>query len=136
MLHWTRAIAPPMTHFRLCDMLFPNRKQLGDPIIPKFQFIYHGCKTPETPEEAEKVLAAWMAWIGGAGTAIIEPGNPVGMSKTLTAAGVTNDGGANPASGHAMVDVADMDAAIAIGPIRTDGRSVEVAQVHEMQRSI
>jgi hypothetical protein len=103
--------------------------------MPKFLFVYHGGTTPETPEDGEKVMAQWMAWIGGAGAAMIDPGNPVGMSKTVTSDGVADNGGANPASGHAMVEVADMDAAVAIAkgcPIIADGGSVEVAQVHEM----
>lgn len=35
--------------------------------MPKFMFIYHGGSAPESPEEGEKVMAAWDAWMSGMG---------------------------------------------------------------------
>jgi hypothetical protein len=104
--------------------------------MPQFVFAYHGGKTPETPEEGAEVMAAWQAWMGGAGDAFTTPGAPVGMSKTVSAAGVADDGGANPLSGYSVVEVADMDAALALAkgcPMVVSGTgTVEVAEVHEM----
>ena len=103
--------------------------------MPKFIFAYHGGKAPADPAEAEKVMAAWQGWYGGMGAAIADGGAPVGMSKTVTAGGVADDGGANPLSGYTVVEVADMDAALTLAkgcPILTDGGSVEVAECMEM----
>jgi len=104
--------------------------------MPQFIFAYHGGKTPETQEEGAQVMAAWRDWMGGMGDALVQPGNPVGMSRTVDASGVTDNGGANPVSGYSVVDVADMDAAIAMAkgcPMVVDGSgSVEVAETHEM----
>ncbi|MFT7593116.1 MAG: hypothetical protein ACI8R4_000428 [Paracoccaceae bacterium] len=104
--------------------------------MPHFIFAYHGGKTPETPEDGAQVMAAWGEWMGGLGDALVQPGAPVGMSKTVNAAGVTDDGGANPLSGYSVVDAADMAAAIAMAkgsPIVVDGSgSVEVAEVIKM----
>lgn len=104
--------------------------------MTQFIFAYHGGKTPETPEDNEKVMAAWGAWFGNLGDAIVQPGAPLGMSKTVSGTGVTNDGGANPISGYSVVNAADMDAAVTMAkdcPMVVDGSgSVEVAELFEM----
>ena len=46
-----------------------------------------------TPEEGAKVMAQWEAWFKEMGDAVVNPGNPVGMSKTVSGSGVTDDGG-------------------------------------------
>lgn len=104
--------------------------------MPDFMFAYHGGAAPETPEEGAKIMAAWTNWFGDMGDAVVIPGNPVGQSKTVTSAGVTDDGGANPVSGYTVVKAADFDAAIAMAkgcPMVVSGNgSVEVAEVVEM----
>lgn len=103
--------------------------------MPKFMFIYHGGSAPETPEEIDRVMAAWTAWFKGMGEAVVDMGNPAGLSKTVSAEGVANHGGANPVSGYSLVTAADEAAAIALArccPIIADGGSVEVAQAMEM----
>ncbi|WP_321830713.1 hypothetical protein [Thalassovita sp.] len=103
--------------------------------MPKFMFIYHGGSAPESPEEGAKVMAAWTAWLEGMGSAVVDMGNPAGPSKTVSASGVTDDGGANPVSGYTLVTAADHDAAVGMArgcPILSDGGSVEVAEAMEM----
>ena len=104
--------------------------------MPKFVFAYHGGGMPDTPEESAKLMAAWQAWMGGLGAAIVDGGAPVGMSKTVSAGGVVDNGGANPLSGYTIVEAADMDAAVSMAqgcPILDSGNgTVEVAPVMEM----
>lgn len=104
--------------------------------MPKFVFAYHGGSMPESPEEGQKVMAAWGAWFENLGAAIADPGAPVGMSKTVSADGVADNGGANPLSGYTVVEAADMDAAIEMAkgcPMLEGGSgTVEVAEVVEM----
>ncbi|MGR3712036.1 MAG: YciI family protein [Shimia sp.] len=104
--------------------------------MPKFMLIYHGGGRPETPEEGEKVMAAWMKWMEGIGADLVDGGNPAGMSKTVSADGITDDGGPNPVSGYSLVNAADMDAACAIAkgcPILEGGSgTVEVAEAMDM----
>lgn len=104
--------------------------------MPKYMMIYHGGGRPETPEEGEKVMAAWMAWMGGIGENLVDGGNPAGMSKTVTATGVEDNGGTNPVSGYTLINAADMDAAIGIAkgcPILEGGQgTVEIAEAMEM----
>ncbi len=104
--------------------------------MPKFMLVYHGGSTPESPEEGEKVMAKWMAWLQGMGDAVVDGGNPVGVSKTVLAGSVEDNGGSNPVSGYSMVQADSIDAACELAkgcPILEDADgSVEVAEIHEM----
>lgn len=104
--------------------------------MSKFLFVYHGGSRPESQEEIDKTMAAWGKWMTDNGPALLIPGNPVGMSKTVSGSGTSDGGGANPASGYTVIEAADMDAACAIAssnPMVMDGSgSVEVAEIHEM----
>ena len=90
---------------------------------------------PDTPEEGAKVMAQWQAWLGGLGDAVVNPGNPVGQSYTVSASGVEDNGGANPASGFSIVTAASLDDALAMAkgcPHLLAQGSVEVAEMIEL----
>lgn len=102
--------------------------------MPNFFLAYHGGRMPETPEEGEKLMQKWRDWMGGLGDALVNPGNPVGKSKTLSSDGVADDGGPNPLAGFSIVAADDIEAAIAMakGCPHLDGGTIEVAEVVEM----
>jgi hypothetical protein len=103
--------------------------------MPKFVYAYHGGKKPETDEEMGQVMTAWKNWLGGLGPAVIDGGNPVGMSKTVTAGGVEDNGGANPLSGYGLVEAKDLDQAVEMAkgcPILQNNGTVEVAEAIDM----
>lgn len=104
--------------------------------MPDFMLAYHGGKAPETPEEGAKAMAAWEAWFKDIGEDVVNPGNPVGMSKTVSATGVEDNGGSNPLSGFTIIRAADIDAACKIAaacPMVADGSgTAEVAPIVEM----
>ncbi|MEM6511743.1 MAG: hypothetical protein AAF660_01915 [Pseudomonadota bacterium] len=104
--------------------------------MPKYLFVYHGGENPETEEEVARVLDDWGQWMGGMGAAVIDGGNPVGLSKTVTPDGTVHDnGGANPASGYGIFDASDEADAIAKAkgcPILEAGGSVELAPIIDM----
>lgn len=104
--------------------------------MPDFIFAYHGGKTPETQEAGQKAMAAWMAWFEGMGAAVKLPGNPVGLSKTVTDTGILDNGGANPISGYSVVSAANIGTACDMAkgcPMVVDGSgSVEVAEIIDM----
>jgi hypothetical protein len=104
--------------------------------MPQFIFAYHGGKAAEIPEEEEKEMAAWMAWFQEMGDAVAIPGNPVGKSKTVSAAAITDDGGSNPISGYTVVTADTIEEACEMAkgcPSVTDGTgTIEVAEIIEM----
>lgn len=103
--------------------------------MPNYIFAYHGGGKPESPEEGQKVMAAWMAWYESMGTAVADGGAPVGMSKTVTASGIEDNGGSNPLSGFTLVTADSIEAATELAkgcPILQDGGTVEVAEALKM----
>ena len=102
--------------------------------MPQFIYAYHGGKMPETQEEGAKLMARWETWLGGLGDSVVNPGNPVGMSKTIGAEGVTDDGGSNPLSGFSILQADSIEAAIKLseGCPHLDHGTIEVAEIIEM----
>jgi hypothetical protein len=91
---------------------------------------------PETEAEIAAEMHRWSEWMKGLGDALVDPGNPVGMSKTVSIDGVADNGGANPVSGYSLVMADNMNATLAMAagcPMVTQGHgSIEVAETHDM----
>lgn len=103
--------------------------------MPDYIIAYHGGNKPESPEEGEKNMAKWKAWVEDLGDAVVNPGTPLGKSKTVSSSGVTDDGGPNPLSGFSMVKAGSMDEALEMAkacPFLETGGTLEVAEVMEM----
>jgi hypothetical protein len=104
--------------------------------MAKYLFVYHGGKNPETEAEVTEVINSWGEWMGGMGAAVIDGGNPVGMSSTVNSDGsVSDNGGANPASGYGLFEAPDLSDALekAKGcPILSSGGTIEVAEAIDM----
>lgn len=103
--------------------------------MAKYLFVYHGGENPETEEEVAKVMDDWGSWLGGMGAAVIDGGNPVGMSSTVNPDGSVSDSGANPVSGYGLFEASNLDDALAKArgcPILKDGGSVEIAECIDM----
>ena len=104
--------------------------------MPKFIFAYHGsAKKPANDQEAADGMAKWKQWFNEYGESVVDPGSPVGMSKTVSADGSVEDhGGANPLAGYMVIKAEDMDAALDIAkncPM-PEGGTMEVAEIIEM----
>ena len=102
--------------------------------MPNFVFAYHGGRKPESPEEGAKLMAAWKAWLVGLGDAVVNPGTPLGMSKTVSSSGVSDDGGSNPLMGFSIVKADSMDAALEMAQAcpHLEIGTIEVAEAKEM----
>ena len=71
--------------------------------MTKYVLLYQGGAMPQTPEEGEKTMAAWMAWFGRAGSAVLDMGNAFGPATALGA--TLPDSGTN---GYSTVEAADL----------------------------
>ncbi|SMC93154.1 YciI family protein [Primorskyibacter flagellatus] len=103
--------------------------------MPNFIFAFHGGKMPETEEEGAAAMAAWEEWYKDMGDAVADPGNPVGMSMTVSSGSVDDNGGSNPLSGYTIVTADSPEAACEMAkgcPMLKDGGTVEVAPIIEM----
>jgi hypothetical protein len=103
--------------------------------MSEYIIAYHGGKKPESPEDGARHMAKWKAWVSDLGDAVVNPGTPLGPSKTVSSDGVADDGGPNPLSGFSIVRADSMDAAIDMAkacPTLDLGGTLEVAQVMKM----
>jgi len=102
--------------------------------MSKFVYIYHGNEKPESAEAGAALMARWGAWMESVGAAMVNPGAPVGMSKTLSSNGVADNGGSNPISGYSIVEADSFDAAVEIakGCPHLDIGTIEVAEEMSM----
>lgn len=87
-----------------------------------------GAGMAQTDAEREAAMAAWGAWFGELGSAVVEVGAPVGPSTSVTTAG--SDGAARSGLGGYSVIAADsLDAAAALVakcPVLAAGGKVDV----------
>lgn len=104
--------------------------------MAKYLFVYHGGSKPESEAEVKQVMDAWGQWFASMGSDVIDGGNPVGVSTTVNSDGsVTDNGGANPASGYSLIEARDVDDAVAKArgcPILEAGGSIELAEAFDM----
>ena len=63
-----------------------------------------------TPEEAQLGLQAWIDWAAELGPALVDPGQPLGQSRTVTAEGVSQ--GDTDVIGMSIIEAPSMDAAL------------------------
>lgn len=99
-----------------------------------YVFAYHMERKPETPEEGAELMQKWTAWVSEMGDALINPGSPLGMSKTVSSDGVADNGGSNPLAGYSVVRADTMDAALELakGCPHLEIGTIEVAEVMSM----
>ncbi|MBL4645179.1 MAG: hypothetical protein JKY99_01835 [Rhizobiales bacterium] len=104
--------------------------------MQKYVFAYHGQPKIESKEEGKAHMEKWMAWSTGLGDAVVDPGVPVGPSKTVSADGVSDDGGSNPISGVSIVQAETIEEALEMAkacPHVTAGGTIEVAPAMDME---
>jgi len=97
-------------------------------------FAYYGGKKPESPEAGAREMERWKAWLAGLGNAVINPGTPLGKSRTVSANGVTDGGRANPMIGFSIIKADSMEAALKMAqacPFLEQG-TIVVSQAMEM----
>lgn len=90
----------------------------------RYVLVYQGGAMAETEEAQAAAMAAWGAWFGTLGAAVVDGGAPFGASGAV-------GGGAARAglTGYSILEAADLDAAVALGagcPIIADGGTVDV----------
>ena len=103
--------------------------------MPKYILVYHGGPENMTPDEGRQHMINWKAWSEGLGNAVVDPGMPVSVAKTVGPDGVTDGGGPNPISGITVVQADDFDAAIAMAsacPHVSIGGTIEVAEAMDL----
>ena len=93
--------------------------------MSNYLFAYRGgAGMATTDQEREAAMAAWGAWFGQLGDAIVDPGNPFGPS-----ASVGGNGSGSELSGYSVIKSDSLDAATKLVdgcPVLSSGGSVDV----------
>ena len=82
--------------------------------MTKFLVTYHGGSAPDSPAAAQQMMAAFMAWAQQTGSALVDPGAPLGDSKVVTMGSVVAGRADAPFNGYSVVEADDLDAAVAL----------------------
>jgi hypothetical protein len=77
--------------------------------MSKFLVTYHGGGMPSDPEQAQQAVAAFGAWLGRAGKAVLDPGAPLRIA-TKVGSGSTDD----PIGGYSVIEADSVDGAVSI----------------------
>ena len=102
--------------------------------MPKYVIAYLGGKQMANPEGRAAHMAKWKAWVDGLGSAMVNPGTPLGQGKLVSSDGVS-ERGPNHLTGFSIVLSENIDAAIEIAqrcPFLEIG-TIEVAEAMEMR---
>ncbi len=102
--------------------------------MAKYLFAYKGGGVAETDEAREAAMAAWGAWFGRLGPAIVDAGNPFGPSSGVTASG-SNGAASSGLTGYSVIEASSLEDATskAAGcPVLADGGGVDVYETFEV----
>lgn len=104
--------------------------------MAKFILLYKGPATPMeqiTPEQSEQIMAAWGAWMGKVGSAMVDAGAPFGGRTAVAGDGSTTD--ASDLNGYTIVEAADLEEASSLcggHPFLSDGTAKFAVEIYEL----
>ena len=79
--------------------------------MPRFLVTYHGSNMPHDAESMTKARDAFMHWAGKTGPALVDPGAPIGATRTVSSHGPKDGFAEGPFNGWSVIDAADLNAA-------------------------
>jgi hypothetical protein len=83
--------------------------------MPTFLITYHGAGDPPTsPEARDQMMAAFGAWVASVGEHMIDPGAPLGQSRTVSSDGVSDAGPGADVGGYSLIKADDIDEAVSL----------------------
>lgn len=104
--------------------------------MPTYLVTYHGGgEMPNAPEARQQMMAAFGAWAAGVGSAMIDPGAPLGAAKTVSGRGVADGQAAASVSGYTLLRADNLDAAVELvqaHPFVGRGGSLQVSEAADL----
>ncbi len=80
--------------------------------MAKFLLVYSGGNPPTSPEEGEKVMAAWMAWFGRLGPAVADGGMPTAHpARAISPAGQVSEVNDWLVTGYSLLEAGSLEEA-------------------------
>jgi hypothetical protein len=117
---------------RLWDIDNPARR-IFDGAMANYVLVYKGGGgMAPTPEEQQKVMAAWGQWFGGLGQALVDGGNPFsGQANSIAPGGAVSTGASSGLTGYSIIKADDLASATTMAkgcPVLVSGGTVEVLE--------
>lgn len=105
--------------------------------MTEFILLYTGGEYPETEAENAKIMAAWGAWMGGLGEALVNGGNPfTPQAKSIGSDGSVSDGpSGTPATGYSIIQADSLSEAVSLAkgcPHWQSGGQISVYETFQM----
>lgn len=105
--------------------------------MSKFVLLYSGGGMPETEAEQAKVMQDWADWYTGLGSAVADPGNPIGpVSKKIASNGAVSDGSIAPlVTGYTILSADLLDEAVEMAkkcPVLEGGSEISVFETFDV----
>lgn len=97
--------------------------------MANYVLVYKGGNMAETEEEQQAAMAAWGAWFGSLGEAVVDGGNPFGPASSVATDGAVSDGATSGLTGYSVLSAGSLSEASAMAkgcPVLSSGGSVEV----------
>ena len=81
--------------------------------MPIYLVTYHGGPgMPQEPAAVQQMVSAFQTWVSEVGSAIRDPGAPLGPAKSVSSDGVSNSGPG--IGGYSLIKADDLDAAVGL----------------------
>jgi hypothetical protein len=104
--------------------------------MPKYLITYHGGQgMPADPEAARQAMAAFQAWVGRVGDAMLDPGAPLAGAKTVSADAVADGQTVGSVGGYTLIEAGTLDEAVRLvqeHPFLTRGGSLQVSEAVDL----
>jgi hypothetical protein len=103
--------------------------------MANYVLAYTGGSMPETEEAGSAVMAAWTAWLGGLGDAVVDRGAPFGSSASVASDGAVSEGGSTRLTGYSIVKAdspATAGTLVKDCPALSAGGTVDIYEALEM----
>jgi hypothetical protein len=102
--------------------------------MANFLLTFHGeGGMPADADEAATIMAAWGAWFGRLGEAVVDPGNPTSHTKAISPDGSVMDATSAP-TGYSIIRADSLDQAVELSkgcPVLAAGQVVLVSETFE-----
>ena len=103
--------------------------------MPQYIITYLGGDTPSSPEEGERHMSEYRAWLSSLGDSAVSPANPLKGTRTVNSDGIVTTGSTTSMSGYTIIDADSMESALSVAkacPFLDVGGSLEVSELIQM----
>lgn len=97
--------------------------------MSNYLLAYRGGSMADTDAERQAAMAAWGAWFGQLGEAIVDGGNPFAGSSTVSGGGNVSDGAGSMLTGYSVLKADSLASATELAkgcPVLANGGTVDV----------